>query len=95
MLPLSHRFPSEGGPPAHPFRFSRKRSWSSRGVAGRLKRCLRSAPVRSAPGNQFSPTKRPTNPKGRAPFFCLWRERALFPPIPDQCAFEKNNVSHR
>ena len=49
MLPLSHRFPSEGAPPAPPLRFSRKRPWSSRGV-GRTPQALSaigSLPVRA------------------------------------------------
>ena len=49
MLPLSHRSPSEGGPPAPPLRFSRKRPWSSRGV-GRTAQALSaigSRPVRA------------------------------------------------
>ena len=68
MLPLSHRFPSEGAPPAHPYRFSRKRPWSSRGV-GRTPQAL--SAIGSLPVRARQSTDQPQRPLSgsRAPFF--------------------------
>ena len=99
MLPLSHRFPSEGGPPAPPFRFSRKRPWSSRGV-GRTAQALSAIGSRPVRARQSIQPDKATDQPQRLPrsFFLPLAGAGPFPPIPSEAmnaTCGKNNVSHR